>query len=417
MINIKELINKNKPQNTDIVAGYALNNYLLGVDFIPQIFVYITRNSNKPSKNDFDFSKMENNSVTTIEISELHKALLSYDADAWNFVYCDKNNIVFYDEKFETYVDCFANKLLVSGAVDLIKNMLQKYNKTQADILTLQTKVTNNKKDDKETTQLINIANIIFNKLIKIGQYSAVFEYFQNRIPIEYAYNFTSLATGQSKDAISITQEIFEKLPPAAILLKPEIIQKILPLYNKGYFIPTTQSIKYKWKNETPKIDNDINNIYNCLIADGDTIIKVIYHSNIDKINIISQGDWIDLRLAEDVYLKKGEIGLFSLGVTIKLPKGYEAIVAPRSSLGMKYGVIQLNSLGVIDNSYCGDNDIWKIPLYAIRDTTIERNTRVCQFRLLPTQKQSLGKIKFKEIVKGEESTENRGGFGSTGDK
>jgi len=139
-----------------------------------------------------------------------------------------------------------------------------------------------------------------------------------------------------------------------------------------------------------------------------DLIIK--YHNkNIDKIKKTEKGDWIDLRAAETVKLKKGEFKLISLGVSIKLPKDYEAHLAPRSSTFKNYGILQVNSVGVVDESYCGENDIWKMPVYATRDTVINENERICQFRI--TQKMPEIEIIETDFLEGED----RGGFGSTG--
>ena len=139
--------------------------------------------------------------------------------------------------------------------------------------------------------------------------------------------------------------------------------------------------------------------------------IKIKYHTNeIEKLRYIDgKSDWIDLRSAEDVELKAGDFKLISLGVSMELPKGYEAHIVPRSSTFKTWGIIQTNSMGVIDESYCGDNDIWKMPGYATRDTIIHKNDRICQFRIMEHQPT----IEFDEVehLKGEE----RGGFGSSG--
>lgn len=121
------------------------------------------------------------------------------------------------------------------------------------------------------------------------------------------------------------------------------------------------------------------------------------------------KSDWIDLRAAETVELKAGEFRLIPLGVAMKLPAGYEALVAPRSSTFKNFGVLQANSLGIIDESYCGDNDQWMFPAYAVRDTVIHLNDRICQFRLIAHQPQ----VAFRpvEALGGTD----RGGFGSTG--
>ena len=140
--------------------------------------------------------------------------------------------------------------------------------------------------------------------------------------------------------------------------------------------------------------------------------IKIKYFDNeIDKIERIDKGDWIDLRASETVELKKGEFKLIKLGVGMILPDGYEAHIVPRSSTYNKFGVIQTNHCGIIDNSYSGDNDQWMFPAYALRDTVIHKNDRICQFRLVESQDQ----INF--IVVDKLNDKDRGGFGSTGVK
>lgn len=145
---------------------------------------------------------------------------------------------------------------------------------------------------------------------------------------------------------------------------------------------------------------------------DLDKIIKIKYHDNeLEKLTFIkgNKSDWIDLRAAEDVTLNKGDFKLISLGVSMELPAGYEAHIVPRSSTFKNFGIIQTNHQAVIDESYKGDNDIWKYPVYALRDTVIHKNDRICQFRIM--KKQPV--IKFIEV----DSLDNddRGGFGSTG--
>ena len=143
-------------------------------------------------------------------------------------------------------------------------------------------------------------------------------------------------------------------------------------------------------------------------MADRQTV-NIRYIKPVDKIKNISKGDWIDLRAGEDVSLKKGEFRLIPLGVAIQLPKGYEALLVPRSSTFKHYGIIQVNSVGVIDESYCGDNDQWMLPVYATRDTEISFNDRICQFRIIRHQPDIdfIEKEHFEGI--------DRGGFGSTG--
>lgn len=139
--------------------------------------------------------------------------------------------------------------------------------------------------------------------------------------------------------------------------------------------------------------------------------IEIKYFSDeIEKLRYIDgKSDWIDLRASEDVVLKKGEFKLIPLGIAMKLPEGYEAHVVPRSSTFKNFGVIMTNSVGIIDNSYCGDSDQWYFPALAIRDTEIHKNDRICQFRIMKNQP----KIEFDEVNYLEAS--NRGGFGSTG--
>ena len=131
---------------------------------------------------------------------------------------------------------------------------------------------------------------------------------------------------------------------------------------------------------------------------------------DIGKLEYIDgKSDWIDLRSAEDIDLKKGEFRLISLGVAMKLPEGYEAHMVPRSSTFKNFGIIQTNHMGVIDSSYCGNNDVWKYPVLAVRDTHISKGDRICQFRIMKNQP----KLVFKETD--DLSSQDRGGFGSTG--
>lgn len=139
------------------------------------------------------------------------------------------------------------------------------------------------------------------------------------------------------------------------------------------------------------------------------TSIKIKYHADIPQIEVNPNGDWVDLRAAEDVEMKAGDFRLISLGVSMKLPEGYEAHIVPRSSTYKNWGIIQANHMGVVDNSYCGNNDIWKFPAIAIRNTRIYKNERICQFRIVKKQP----KLEF-EVVDRLDDTD-RGGFGSTG--
>ena len=138
--------------------------------------------------------------------------------------------------------------------------------------------------------------------------------------------------------------------------------------------------------------------------------IKIKYFTDIEPIKFIAgKSDWYDLRAAEDVEMKAGEYRLIKLGVAMQLPKGYEAHVAPRSGTFKNFGIIQANSVAVIDESYCGDNDQWMYPAIALRDTKIYKNDRICQFRIMEHQPP----IEFKVVDK--LGDVDRGSFGSTG--
>ena len=137
--------------------------------------------------------------------------------------------------------------------------------------------------------------------------------------------------------------------------------------------------------------------------------ILVRYHDGAVPLTILPQGDWIDLCAAETVTMHAGEFRIISLGVSMQLPEGYEAHIVPRSSTFRKWGILQANSMGVIDESYCGDDDVWGFPALAMRDTTIARGDRICQFRVMR-------KMDKPELVTVEQlDNASRGGFGSTG--
>lgn len=140
--------------------------------------------------------------------------------------------------------------------------------------------------------------------------------------------------------------------------------------------------------------------------------IKIKYFDDdLIRLEKIDKGDWIDLRSEETVSLKAGQFKLISLGVAMELPEGYEAHMAPRSSTFKNFGIIETNGFGVIDYSYCGDNDKWFFPAYALRDTVIQKNDRICQFRIM----EKMPTIQFEEVT--ELINEDRGGHGSTGKK
>ena len=137
--------------------------------------------------------------------------------------------------------------------------------------------------------------------------------------------------------------------------------------------------------------------------------IKIKYHTDILPVEFNYNGDWLDLRSAETVNMVANEFTLISLGISMELPNGYEAHIVPRSSTFKSFGIIQTNHCGIIDNSYCGDNDIWYFPAYALRNTTINKNDRICQFRIMKKQP------KFEIEVVESLGNKDRGGIGSSG--
>lgn len=138
--------------------------------------------------------------------------------------------------------------------------------------------------------------------------------------------------------------------------------------------------------------------------------IQIKYFSkDIDKVAKIDKGDWIDLRAAKDMELREGDFALIPLGVGMILPDDYEAHILPRSSTYKNFLVIQTNSMGIVDESYCGDDDEWKLPVYAMKDTSIKKNERICQFRIEKKQPE----VCFVEVEHLKDKS--RGGFGSTG--
>lgn len=150
-------------------------------------------------------------------------------------------------------------------------------------------------------------------------------------------------------------------------------------------------------------------------------ILVKLEDPDFDSLQINENGDWIDLKVSEDVEMKAGEVKLIKLGVSMKLPDGYEAIIAPRSSTCLKTGIMQANSIAIIDNSYCGNDDIWRFCAYAIRDTKVSKGDRLCQFRILPSM-DHLYDVKYLNndpiyiIYTDDLMTDtNRGGFGTSG--
>lgn len=139
--------------------------------------------------------------------------------------------------------------------------------------------------------------------------------------------------------------------------------------------------------------------------------IKIRYLSDqIEKLRYIDgKSDWIDLRAAERVELRVGEFKLIPLGIAMQLPAGYEAHIVPRSSTFKNFGIIQTNHCGIVDESYCGNNDQWFMPAFALRDTVIEVNDRICQFRIMEHQP-AISFVETEDL-----GNADRGGIGSTG--
>lgn len=144
-------------------------------------------------------------------------------------------------------------------------------------------------------------------------------------------------------------------------------------------------------------------------IEEKETIKIKYFDDELPKIEKIDKGDWIDLRAADNVVMDKGDFKLISLGIAMKLPKGYEAHIVPRSSTFKNFGIIQTNHQAVIDESYCGDEDVWRYPALAMRHTVIHKGDRICQFRIM----QKMPPVRFEEVDKLENPS--RGGIGSTG--
>ena len=138
--------------------------------------------------------------------------------------------------------------------------------------------------------------------------------------------------------------------------------------------------------------------------------ILVKYHDpELGEIEKFPVGDWIDLRSAERVDMESGQFKTISLGISMKLPEGYEAHLVPRSSTFRRWGILQTNGIGIIDESYCGEGDVWKFPALAMRSTTIFKGDRICQFRIV----KKMPEVKFTEVERMEDK--DRGGLGSTG--
>ena len=168
----------------------------------------------------------------------------------------------------------------------------------------------------------------------------------------------------------------------------------------------------------------NMNDYVKAIIASNhSTILKIKYaDKDFPTLEITKKGDWIDLKSTKDYELKAGESAMIDLGVAMKLPEEFEAWLVPRSGTFKKYGLIQTNGIGIIDNSYSGNNDIWKMPVYATRDTKVCKGDRLCQFRLNERMSSIFNgfdtNCNFRNlyIIETDQLDDNdRGGFGSTG--
>lgn len=203
----------------------------------------------------------------------------------------------------------------------------------------------------------------------------------------------------RKQSAGALTREIFKNKKYWKDLFKMRTFPTVIPQYAIA-----ENFVANNMKNETHKKNHK---------GERTMEIKIKYFTDkIEKLRYIDgKSDWIDLRAAEDVTLEAGEFCLIPLGIAMQLPKGYEAHIVPRSSTFKNFGVLQTNHMGLIDETYCGDGDQWHFPAYALRDTEIHVNDRICQFRIIEHQP----KIEFEEVeILG---NSNRGGIGSTGMK
>ena len=185
------------------------------------------------------------------------------------------------------------------------------------------------------------------------------------------------------------------------------------------------------------KFDNGVQAYTMCreleVIPTDKKTIRIKYFEGAKKLEKISKGDWIDLYANKDMFIPEGTRAMIPLGVAMELPEGYEAHLAPRSSTFKTWGIIQTNSVGVVDHSYMGDNDQWHLPVYCLvgKDrkhdecgiaedcgihihncgTFIHKGDKIAQFRIMEAQPE----IEFEEVE--HLGNEDRGGFGSTGTK
>lgn len=144
--------------------------------------------------------------------------------------------------------------------------------------------------------------------------------------------------------------------------------------------------------------------------------LRVKYLQDATRMNKITKGNWIDVYAYQDTFVPEGERAMINLGFALELPKGWEGHLAPRSSTFKTWGVIQTNSVGVVDDTYIGDNDIWHMPVYCLQakdenGTWIKKGDKIGQFRIMEV----MPEIEFEEVESF--GNQDRGGFGTTGMK
>ncbi|ABG85823.1 dUTP diphosphatase [Clostridium perfringens] len=153
-------------------------------------------------------------------------------------------------------------------------------------------------------------------------------------------------------------------------------------------------------------------------------IIRIKYFDNATKLKKITKGNWIDIYANKDIFVKCGERAMVPLGFALELPEGWEGHLAPRSSTFKTWGIIQTNSVGVVDDTYIGDNDQWHMPVYClqgkdiesengeeVKGTWIRKGDKIGQFRIMEV----MPEIEFEEVESF--GNKDRGGFGTTGTK
>lgn len=152
--------------------------------------------------------------------------------------------------------------------------------------------------------------------------------------------------------------------------------------------------------------------------------LRIKYLKEANKLEKITKGNWIDVYAYEDIFVPEGGRAMVNLGFALELPKGWEGHLAPRSSTFKTWGIIQTNSVGVVDDTYIGNNDIWHMPVYClqgkdilndlykeVRGTWIKKGDKIGQFRIMEV----MPSIEFEEVESFD--NEDRGGFGTTGIK